>query len=210
MTLLDGYRLLARDDRCRLGWRILLHLDPCSGTDAILRSIHQEGTELVEALPDEYKGRHLAYVLLVAALLHEQELDDPAITELTTVLDMDADKIKTVLGINADQGEDEDEDGETDEPSIACTTLVGAKGLSAEHVFIVGLVDGEFPKDPAAVIDDEVCKLIVGLSRTRKACHLVSCGMWGGPPFRKPSSFLRWLRAVAIEERKVDKQYWET
>ena len=76
-------------------------------------------------------------------------------------------------------------DGETDGPTIICTTLVGAKGLSAEHVFIVGMNNGASLGTPGAVTDDEVCKLIVGLSRTRKACHLVSCGC--GPVRRSRS-----------------------
>jgi superfamily I DNA/RNA helicase len=47
-------------------------------------------------------------------------------------------------------------------PSIVCTSLLGAKGLSAGYVFIVGFNDGVFPEDSNAVADDEVCKLIVG------------------------------------------------
>jgi superfamily I DNA/RNA helicase len=92
-------------------------------------------------------------------------------------------------------------------PSIVCTSLVGAKGLSAEHVFIVGFVNEEFPKDPSAPTDDEVCQLIVGLSRTRKACHLISCGRWAGVP-KKESEFLEWLGDIAVEDRYISKDYW--
>jgi superfamily I DNA/RNA helicase len=91
-------------------------------------------------------------------------------------------------------------------PSIVCTSLLGAKGLSAGYVFIVGFNDGVFPEDSNAVADDEVCKLIVGLSRTRKECHVVSFGFWG-TGFHAPSSFLDWLD-VPIEKRDIRKEYW--
>jgi hypothetical protein len=83
---------------------------------------------------------------------------------------------------------------------------LGAKGLSAGYVFIVGFNDGAFPTDPNSVTDDEVCKLIVGLSRTRNECHLVSCGRFGSA-WIEPSSFLRWL-GVDIEERVINRDYW--
>jgi superfamily I DNA/RNA helicase len=94
---------------------------------------------------------------------------------------MALDRVGEELAVNPAEQNDLEEDelggDETDGPSVVCTTLVGAKGLSAEHVFIVGMNNGVFPKDPAAVTDDEVCKLIVGLSRTRKVCHLISWGL---------------------------------
>jgi superfamily I DNA/RNA helicase len=92
-------------------------------------------------------------------------------------------------------------------PSIVCTTLVGAKGLSAGHVFIVGFNDGHFPQHPEAITDEDICKFIVGLSRTRKQCHLVSCGRFGAERL-SPSSFLDWVRPL-VEHRKIDKRTWE-
>jgi hypothetical protein len=69
------------------------------------------------------------------------------------------------------------------------------------------MVDGDFPRDPNAVTDDEVCQLIVGLSRTRKACHLVSARNWLGP-WKEESTFFNWLGDIAIDRREIDKDYW--
>jgi hypothetical protein len=69
-------------------------------------------------------------------------------------------------------------------------------------------VNEQFPKDPAEVSDTEICELIVGLSRTRKACHLISCGRWGGRQFR-PSVFISWLSGVPMERVTVNKGYWD-
>jgi superfamily I DNA/RNA helicase len=80
---------------------------------------------------------------------------------------------------------------------VVCTSQVGAKGLSAEHVFIVGMVNGDFPQDPNNVTDVEVCQLIVGLSRTRKACHLISARNWLGA-WKNESVFFDWLGDIAM------------
>lgn len=88
------------------------------------------------------------------------------------------------------------------------TTYEGAKGLSAQHVFIAGLHDGELPRDPTAVKDIEICKLIVGLTRTRKLCTLIHTGNFGG--MRKtPSSFMSWIRPDRYTFQRIDKTYWE-
>lgn len=212
MGLLDGYRLLARDKRSRLGWRVLIHLDPCESVGDVLRAVHEEDAELTDLLPDEYRGRHLPFVETVAKLLDDEEPGEEEAAALVAALGMSLDHLADELAGNPAEPDDLEEGGpgggEADGPSVICTTLVGAKGLSAEHVFIVGMNNGVFPRDPAAVTDDEVCKLIVGVSRTRKACHLVSCGRWAGPPYEKPSCFFDWLGDIAVEQRTINKDYW--
>ena len=117
----------------------------------------------------------------------------------------------------ADKRESEDQDGDLledsenvdgqagHEPSIICTSLTGSKGLSAGHVFIVGINNGHFPRDPDAIPDQEVCQFLVGLSRTRKACHLVSVRRYGAGWLDK-SRFADWIEQH-LEEVKVDKAY---
>jgi superfamily I DNA/RNA helicase len=86
-------------------------------------------------------------------------------------------------------------------PSILWTTLKGAKGLSAEHVFVVGLMNGHFPDRGTAPSDEEICELLVELSRTRKQCHLVSTPIFAGPPPLRPSVFLSWWRGRPVRSR---------
>lgn len=212
MNLLDGYRLLARNREARLGWRVLLHLDPCEGLHDILRAAHEEGAELADLVPEGYRQRHLALAAIVAKLLDDEELTEEEEGAIVAALDMPLERAREELAVDRTEPDDLDREdsGDGDGPSVICTTLVGAKGLSAEHVFIVGMNNGVFPKDPTAVTDDEICKLIVGLSRTRKACHLVSCGMWAGPPFEKPSCFFDWLGDIAVDRCSVNKDYWNS
>jgi superfamily I DNA/RNA helicase len=105
--------------------------------------------------------------------------------------------------------------GEAEEeaaPDILFTSLVGAKGLSAEHVFITGLNNGHFPRNAGAITDEEVCRFIVALSRTRKRCHLIQHGVFfarGLKPWEaglKPSEFLSRVGSH-VEEVEVNKDY---
>ena len=56
---------------------------------------------------------------------------------------------------------------------IKLTTYLGAKGLSANHVFVLGLEDGILPENPYDISDDEVCQFIVLLTRSRKSLDLL-------------------------------------
>jgi superfamily I DNA/RNA helicase len=98
-------------------------------------------------------------------------------------------------------------DEEAVAPSIICTSLISSKGLSAGYVFIVGFNDGHLPRDPKAITDAEVCQFLVGLSRTRKECHLVSVGRLGGDALKR-STFARWI-ADQTEPLTANKAYFD-
>jgi len=63
---------------------------------------------------------------------------------------------------------------EKSKPKVRFTTLLGAKGLSARHVFVIGMNDGEFPENPKALTDAEACQFIVALTRAKSSCSLIS------------------------------------
>jgi len=45
---------------------------------------------------------------------------------------------------------------------------MGAKGLQASHVYIVGVNESHFPAENNAPNEAEVCQLLVALTRARK------------------------------------------
>lgn len=102
-----------------------------------------------------------------------------------------------------------DDDGPTPDGAAATrvTSFEGAKGLSAGHVFIVGLHDGELPADPTNVKDLEICKFLVGLTRTRQKCALIRSSRFGGVS-KQPSSFLSWIDLLRLQDVYIDKAFW--
>jgi len=84
-------------------------------------------------------------------------------------------------------------------PTIRLTTFEGAKGMSAQHVFILGLNH----KSNIRAVD--VRRMIVALTRARKQCCLLRAKMaFGkkGATFIKPSIFIGWIRPA----RKLTEQ----
>jgi superfamily I DNA/RNA helicase len=92
--------------------------------------------------------------------------------------------------------------------AIKITSYEGAKGLSAQHVFIIGVHEGELPHDPQNLQDLEICKFIVGLTRTRKKCTLLYTRL-AGDREKRPSLFLRWIKPGRYGMTKVDAVYWK-
>ena len=127
---------------------------------------------------------------------------------------MDMAEIRESLAISDDdeeqppEDEDDGEEAGKDEPTILFTSLIGSKGLSAAYVFIVGFNNGFFPRDSKAITDDEVCKLLVALSRTRVECHVVSCGRFG-TNWLDESAFAEWIRPH-LEPVTIDKTHFGT
>ena len=94
-----------------------------------------------------------------------------------------------------------------DVPIVMVTSFEGAKGLSAQHVYIAGLHDGELPHDSASIKDLEICKFLVGLTRTRKKCTLIHTQNFAGN-WKTPSIFISWIDPTRLEFIKVNAQYW--
>ncbi len=103
------------------------------------------------------------------------------------------------------EGGEEPQPGE--KPPVRVTSFEGAKGLSAQHVFVAGLHDGELPHDSTGIKDLEICKFVVGLTRTRKKCTLIHTRHFG-QALKSPSSFISWIDDARLDFIKIDKTYW--
>jgi len=116
----------------------------------------------------------------------------------------------------ADAYEPPEEDAEEEQgipvpansPSVRVTSFEGAKGLSAQHVFMAGLHNDELPHDPKAIQDLEICKFVVGLTRTRKQCSLIYTRNFAGHQ-KSRSSFISWIDPSRLNYFKVDAAYWQ-
>jgi superfamily I DNA/RNA helicase len=207
---LDGYRRLAADAGSRLGWRVIAACFELDNRDEIVREVLEAGDDLAPRLPEEYRNEHLAVTELVRRLRDGEVLTEEEANQLEAAAGIAMAEIKESLAIIEEDEEplQEDEQAEEateDEPTIRFTSLIASKGLSAAYVFIVGFNNGFFPRDPNAITDDEVCKLLVALSRTRVECHVVSCRHFG-KDWLDESAFAEWLRPH-LEPVVVDKDH---
>ncbi len=218
VQILDGYRMLAGDEASNLGWRIIIHAVPPADTELPLEQALTRRTLLRDELDREYVSRHLAIAQLLGDLMDGVTLSAGQIAQVEAATHESLESIRNSLQLPLDDADlpmDQDASGRSpegslrsDQPSVVCASLVGAKGLSAQHVFVVGMSNGLIPENPNAITNDEVSQLLVALSRTRKQCHLVSAKVWTGQGAWQPSRFLRWLDGLT-ELRQVNADTWK-
>jgi len=99
---------------------------------------------------------------------------------------------------------------ESEEPtqSVAVTSYEGSKGRSAQYVFLIGVHSGELPSNAQDIKDIEICRFLVGLTRTKKKCAILYTKNAMGD-FKKPSEFLSWIDAGRFEKKTVNADYWK-
>ena len=105
------------------------------------------------------------------------------------------------------EGEMDAVDVPNDAMNIKLTSYEGSKGLSAQHVFLVGLHAGDLPRNPEQIKDIEICKFVVGLTRTKKKCSLMLTKRFAGN-VRIPSPLLEWIDPRSYEPITVNAAYW--
>lgn len=93
-------------------------------------------------------------------------------------------------------------------PMVKVTSFEGAKGLSAQYVFLIGLHSEEIPRNAADVQDIEICRFLVGMTRTKKKCAVLVTKRFGDK-FKRRSEFLSWIKAERYEVIKIDANYWK-
>jgi hypothetical protein len=92
-------------------------------------------------------------------------------------------------------------------PSIVVTSYEGSKGRSAQYVFLVGLHSGELPSSAENIKDIEICRFVVGLTRTKKKCSIIVTKNAMGK-YKNRSEFLSWINPKRYIEKKINAAYW--
>ncbi|MFH1881500.1 MAG: UvrD-helicase domain-containing protein [Planctomycetota bacterium] len=174
-----GLSILKEDRESNLGWRILLGADQPSFLRTTIVASAAGGQRLVDTIPAEYRESILTEV---DAFEPQEDEEVPGCGESSA--------------------------SETALPAVRVTSFEGAKGLSSQHVFIAGLHDGELPHDVTAIKDLEICKFVVGLTRTRKKCTLIHTRHFGSD-WKSPSCFISWISGERLDDIRVNKAYWD-
>ena len=99
---------------------------------------------------------------------------------------------------------------EPEEPAqtVAITSYEGSKGRSAQHVFLIGVHSEELPRNAQEIQDIEICRFLVGLTRTKKKCSILYAKNAMGE-FKRPSEFISWIDAGRFDKKIVNAEYWK-
>ena len=189
--LCEGYRILLDDETSNIGWRLLLLSDKITPPKEHRRILNNSlnNTPLIDLLPEEYKQKHKANVDLIREFIGAQE-SAAAEAYLEVVFGVPI-KEKIVRYFRKVDGEESDSSSNSSYP-IQFVTYQGSKGLAADYVFLLGVNNGDIPKDPTKIADYEICEFIVGLTRVKKECYVLPISnVYGEKKYR--SVFLSWI-----------------
>lgn len=204
--IVEAYECLLRDERSSLGWRILVELFCDGATQKWILAESEAGKPIVDLLDSGFVVKHLKAIGLVRSIRDQNQLASAVGAELKKLLDTYADAVLTWL---TQENAEEQPPLDKTKPTILLTSYKGCKGLSAGHVFVVGVHNGSIPRNKNNIKDVEVSQFIVALTRTRKQCHIVSVEWLIGPkdnmgnyvpPF-EASPFVQWIPSGLIEDR---------
>jgi superfamily I DNA/RNA helicase len=209
IDILDGYRSVVKNPKSRLGWRILLHCDPCENSDKMIKKAISEERDIFDLISSkEYASKHQRISNAVNKIMCGDDLNAAERKSIETALGLSPQEVIAKLMSDKEEGpkaQEQDQEKEIDMPDILCTSFEGSKGLAAQYVFIVGVNEKHFPqKTPPS--NKEIYKLIVALTRTRKRCYMISCNIFAGEAL-KPSIYKAWLKDELTKEIFVDKKF---
>jgi superfamily I DNA/RNA helicase len=203
--IVEAYEALVGDKCPSFGWRIIAEvlLPAADFREVLVQS--SKGAAMIDLLPAPLRASHSRAVDLIRFIKAKETSLEGCAAELKSIL---ADHYDVIVGHFFPTEDEAKTEPDKSKPSVLLTSMVGSKGLSAGHVFIVGMSDESFPRDPAGITDVEISQFIVALTRTRNQCHLVSCDWFASPknangewiPKAKRSTFISWLPPAILAE----------
>lgn len=199
-SLLEAYKILLHDPDSNLGWRIIASIELGEEELGDLLSRTQDITPIISLLPPKLIERHRS----ILSLLEYDSLNFQQNKFLEENLNNDYENI--ICHFFPEEIEEEPEP-DLSTPSILLTSFEGCKGLSACHVFIVGLNRNIVPElnDEGRISDIEVSKFVVAMTRSRKLLYLLSNRYDYSPETGRhfESPFLK----LIPEELKISREY---
>ena len=198
IEILEGYKILMHDQSANLGWRIILECSRLRQKADIIKATRESKQRLADALDDSFKNEHLEIVALLVKIRAGEVITETETNVIIGKCGQAIDQVKKFLNIDP---EDENQGDKVEDTSVSIkmTTINGSKGMSANYVFLIGMNNGEFPKSAPNPTDNEICQLIVGLTRTRKKCYLISNARFGLAFGKSKSVFIDWINPEKID-----------
>ncbi len=211
ISIIDGYKILLDEDKLsNLGWRILLECDPMEETgDLLKKTLEDNDMQLYDYLSKSYIKRHEGNLELLEKLQRNEELTKEEREMLENIFKVKFDDLKLQVIKEEEAEKRQEERVAMDAIEVALSTYVGCKGLSAGYVFIVGLNEGNLPRNNSNPSDIEICQFIVALARTIKKCYLISVSRFAGVLEGGHSVFVDWISRKRIAYEEVNAAYWK-
>ena len=209
ITPFDGYKILLADKESNLGWRVILEYSNNNLKDKIVKETHDRKRKITNLLCNSFKKVHLAIITILEKIKRDEPLSTKEVREIKEKCNLSVKQVRKLLEKEDEDEQEVDETCQDKNVSIKITTINGSKGLEANYVFLIGMNNGNLPRNPRNPTDNEICQFIVGLTRTIKKCYLISNYVFGGEIGIDSSVFINWINSSRIEKIGVKATYFK-
>ena len=174
----SGYKVLAKRSNDILGWRLLIDGLGDNGLKNDLILNHYSDAEgFVKNIPKEFKKTAEKNCSTLHKILNKSESErakiaDSSIERLAGKI-VEDEKEKRSIFVNQLIDENVHLPRPLANLSITVCNILGAKGLSADVVFLIGFDQGKLPMGRDAE-DSEIYQFLVALTRARKRIYLIN------------------------------------
>jgi superfamily I DNA/RNA helicase len=199
-NLMDGLRILLKENKSNLGWRIACkYIMDENDFDILINETNQDGAKnIYELINNDYKNEINKLLKLLRAVRDKKFVDEDELHNLLNKINYKSYEKANEFLYN--------EIISTSPPlsipglkkiPIKSTTIQSAKGLAAEYVFITHFDDQYFIKDKNKISDQDICNFLVSLTRAKRKVFLISSKTNDEP------TFLKWINGNWIEKLQL-------
>ena len=196
VILLDGLKLLLKNDKCNLGWRIVSEfLLEVKKFKSFLKKTHQDrSTKICELIDKDCKTEVKKMIKVLKTCQKDEDINEGNLDILKRIGKNPYKIVKDVLKDELDFGFSRMAKPEVRKIPIKITTIQGSKGLSGDYVFITYFDDQYFIKsnDKKEISDKDIRNFLVALTRAREKVSLISSQ-------KREPTFLKWINEERIE-----------
>jgi len=196
VTLLDGVKLLLKNDKCNLGWRIVCEiLLESKDFKSFLKKTHQnKSTKIYELIDENCKAEVKKMIKVLKKCQKDKDITEGDLDILKRIGINPYEIAKDFLKDELDFDLSGKSNPERKKIPIKITTIQGSKGLSGDYVFITYFDDQYFikSKDKNEISDKDIRNFIVVLTRAREKVSLISSQ-------KREPTFLTWINEERIE-----------
>jgi superfamily I DNA/RNA helicase len=172
-----AYKLITEDKNSNLGWRILSDQLKDDLTDQLKEVLLSSDKLVVDVLPEGFVSNHRSKIKIFKVLKGNNKSRIRSITDEDIDLLEEAIVKEKIQKRNIIKREINRENDIIGRPlqnlEISIGSILGAKGLSADVVFLIGFDQGRFPIEETPELA-EFYQMIVALTRARKRLYCIN------------------------------------
>lgn len=174
--VVDGYRLLAAGKNDLLAWRLLASQLGRSERRKLIEEHYSDPQGFISAIPKTFRDTQKRNAEVLAKILSKPEsarnqIADSSIGRLRDHILAEERKDREIL-IDQLISENKNLIRPLNSLEITVTNILGAKGLGADVVFLIGFDQGKLPLRSEAQ-ESEIYQMLVALTRAKKRVYLV-------------------------------------